>query len=542
MLAAAAGAVALAALVAMNGRRAVERQLDRALGDHATYAARLIGDQIGLRNSVRVVATLRPDEPHPDIDRLWSRARDVYIADPMLGDVAGGDPFFGVFVYDCAHGRLTTAGGASRPAVRAVAERAARTRARAAAAEAENGMELARIGDEAVRVVIAGSGASALHACTLEGLTLGLRHEARAEIPRILRKVPVLPSSFDAMSWTAADSIPVPRQSDSLGLRVQNAQTRFTMFDTYSRRDYAYAGTYAVGSGNTGIRIDVGIPRVLASRTLPKVASTAPTTISSALVILALVLGSAAVFMLRHAARDVRERQVFLSKVSHELRTPLTQLRLHVSTLQRDRVNDAARRRAVDAIERGAEHLTDVVENLLVITRAQLPAWKLHPRRTDVAELLRNLIDAYAPVAARRGATVVLDAPARLDAVVDASALRQAALNVLDNAIKYGPPEQIVRVTVRLRGDALVVRVIDQGPGIPLEQRSALWEPFSRLQPGVGDGAGLGLAVVREIVTAHHGRATISDGPGGGTAVEIEIPGGIGEEPSASRTCGAQRM
>jgi signal transduction histidine kinase len=109
----------------------------------------------------------------------------------------------------------------------------------------------------------------------------------------------------------------------------------------------------------------------------------------------------------------------------------------------------------------------------------------------------------------------------------DRDALRQILLNLLDNAVKYGPAGQTITVSSEIVGDRARISVEDQGPGIPHTDRLRVWEPYVRLNRDVESatgGSGIGLSVVRELVTLHGGRTRAEGAPSGGARVVIELP------------------
>ena len=120
-----------------------------------------------------------------------------------------------------------------------------------------------------------------------------------------------------------------------------------------------------------------------------------------------------------------------------------------------------------------------------------------------------------------------MDLDARAEAEVDTDALRQILLNLLDNAIKYGPEDQTVRVSLQQRTDSIRLSVCDQGPGIPRADREKIWGGYYRLErerDSAIAGTGIGLAVVRELVTLQGGSVRVVDSEDGGACFVIEIP------------------
>lgn len=248
------------------------------------------------------------------------------------------------------------------------------------------------------------------------------------------------------------------------------------------------------------------------------------------LAVTAVLIGTALVQL--HREYDLaRLRTDFISGVSHELRTPLAQIRMFSETLVLGRVrSDEERRRSLAIIDQEARRLTHLVENLLHFSRAERQAAHVALEPTALAPLVQEVIDGFAPLAAARGDTLSAEIPEDLVVPADPGALRQMLLNLLDNAVKYGPAGQNIRVgAVRDNGRARLW-VDDAGPGIPRPEREHVWERFWRLERDRGSavaGSGIGLAVVRELATLHHGRTWVEDADpaGGGTRVVIELPG-----------------
>jgi signal transduction histidine kinase len=240
------------------------------------------------------------------------------------------------------------------------------------------------------------------------------------------------------------------------------------------------------------------------------------------------VLVVAALLQLHREYELARLRTDFVSGVSHELRTPLAQIRMFSETLLLGRVrSDRERLRSLEIIDQEARRLTHLVENLLHFSRSERQVTRLSPAPAPLAVLVREAIEAFAPLAATRGITLASDLADGLVALVDAEAVRQMLLNLLDNAAKYGPPDQTVTVGLRATEGRARLWVDDQGPGIPAADRERIWERFWRLERDRGSsiaGTGIGLSVVRELVALHGGRAWAEDAPEGGARFVIELP------------------
>lgn len=238
-----------------------------------------------------------------------------------------------------------------------------------------------------------------------------------------------------------------------------------------------------------------------------------------------------ALFQLRRESQLARLRSDFISGVSHELRTPLAQIRMFSETLTLGRVrSDDERRRSLAIIDQEARRLTHLVENLLHFSRSERQTTHITPEPTRLALLVQEVIDGFAPLAAARGATLAASVPEDLIVPADPGAVRQMLLNLLDNAVKYGPAGQQIRIGGARENGAARLWVDDGGPGIPRADRERVWVRFWRLErdrDSAVAGSGIGLAVVRELAALHHGRAFIDDATptaGAGTRVVIELP------------------
>lgn len=222
------------------------------------------------------------------------------------------------------------------------------------------------------------------------------------------------------------------------------------------------------------------------------------------------------------------ERQSnFLSSVSHELRTPLASLRLMTESLLNGTVKDAKRMREyLEVIHDESVRLAGLTDNVLDASRYQRGVKHYHFEQVDPGEVVAAAVSLLELRAQRlrvgiRVETVALKPLPK----ADADALRQATLNLLDNALKHSPPESEVTVHVGPWGDdGWSLEVRDQGPGLPEAERENVWQPFYRVGNELRretQGVGLGLSLVHQIVQSHGGHAELSEGPGGGLRVRL---------------------
>jgi signal transduction histidine kinase len=236
-----------------------------------------------------------------------------------------------------------------------------------------------------------------------------------------------------------------------------------------------------------------------------------------------------ALILVRREAELVRLRADFVSGVSHELRTPLAQIRMFTETLLLGRIrSDVERRRSLEIIDQEARRLGHLVENVLLFARSEggrtLP---LKPEPTELAVETLRAVESFGPLCRTRGAEIRAELQERVTADVDRCALRQIMLNLIENALKYGPAGQRITVGLGLFEDEARIWVDDEGPGIPAAERDQIFESFYRLPRDVASrssGSGIGLAVVRELARLHGGEVTALTAPGGGARLLVRLP------------------
>ena len=312
-----------------------------------------------------------------------------------------------------------------------------------------------------------------------------------------------------------------------LHVRVANAEgTSFIGTGGTAFRSFTASDT--VGGSTEGlvatVAIHPGAANTLLIGGLPK----SGLGVSMGLFALAVTLVGIALVQVRRWEQLAKLRGLFVANVSHELRTPLTQISMFsemlLAEVERPREE---RRQFASVINREARRLTNLVESVLCFSRSQTGSRVVRPELLLVVDEVHEAVRAFAPIAAAAGASVIVEHNDELlEARVDPGAFRQVVLNLLDNAVKYGPSEQTIRVRVSLGDAGLLLEVSDAGPGIPASLREHALRPFVRLDTATAKrtaGAGIGLSVVHDVAIAHGGAVEINDGLDGGTRVTVSF-------------------
>jgi two-component system sensor histidine kinase KdpD len=227
-------------------------------------------------------------------------------------------------------------------------------------------------------------------------------------------------------------------------------------------------------------------------------------------------------------AESDRLKSTLLSAVSHDFRTPLAAITAAVDELVAEDVHwsSEARQGFSRLIRTEAERLNRLVMNLLDLTR--LEAGVLHPQRGwyNIAEIVNAVLQRLTPDLADR--RLELEVPDDLPLLpVDYVQLEQVLWNLIQNALKYSPPDSPLTITAALEQDVLLLSIGDRGAGIPIAERTRVFERFYRFQPpdqARVPGAGVGLTICKGLIEAHGGQIAIQGRDGGGTLIQIRLP------------------
>lgn len=289
------------------------------------------------------------------------------------------------------------------------------------------------------------------------------------------------------------------------------------------------AATAPIGSEYGNLVVRAAIRPDAASRLIIGGLPNSRLPLLAALLLLTFGVAVAAFVQLRREAAFQRLREDFVSGVSHELRTPLAQIRMFAELQEGGKlVTGEDRRRAVSVVAREARRLSHLVENILQFSRLRRTLGRGMPLdRIELGKAVTDGLDSVTPLLEDGG--MKLELAAEPDLWVDANreAVTRVVVNLLDNAIKYGPAGQTVTVQLARANGAARLSVQDQGPGVPDRERGRIWAAYRRLDRDVRarvPGSGIGLSVVSELASIHGGRAWVEGVDGGGAHFIVEFP------------------
>jgi signal transduction histidine kinase len=215
----------------------------------------------------------------------------------------------------------------------------------------------------------------------------------------------------------------------------------------------------------------------------------------------------------------------FTADVSHQLRTPLTAIRsVGEVGLRAGRRDEASYRAMIGSMLEETDRLAVLVDRLLTLSRTEMHQSTLSPDSVNLAELAQDVAGHLGVLAEEKGQSLSVEASGTPTAVVDRVVLRQALINLVDNAIKFTPASGQVRIRIDQTAEDAVVEVIDSGPGISHEAQERIFDRFYRANDANGSGTGLGLSLAKGAVEALGGQLTLATTGTTGTAFRISIP------------------
>jgi len=226
-----------------------------------------------------------------------------------------------------------------------------------------------------------------------------------------------------------------------------------------------------------------------------------------------------------------KSQREFVANVSHEMKTPLTSIQGFAQALLDDTANtEEARQQAAQVIYNESGRMHRMVLDLLDLAKLDAGTADLKMAPVNMGALLRAVAEKFMPQSQRAGVRIEVIAPDELPTLIaDGDRIAQVFTNLVDNALKFTPDGGTISLSARVRGATdMVIHVKDSGLGIPEGEQARIFQRFYQadLARGGGErhGAGLGLAIVHEIVAAHGGRISVQSRAGQGTAMEVILP------------------
>ncbi|MHB8997435.1 MAG: sensor histidine kinase [Armatimonadota bacterium] len=223
-------------------------------------------------------------------------------------------------------------------------------------------------------------------------------------------------------------------------------------------------------------------------------------------------------------------RREFVGNASHELRAPLTNIRGFLdAVLDGTAASPEDERRCLETASAEARRMTRIVEELLQLSRMQAGVLEFDFSPVDLREIACHVLDSFEPRLSARQLTAAMDAQEVPVVTGDGDKIAQVLVNLLDNALRYSPDCGKLLVTLRAEREGVRVAVADQGPGIPDANLNDIWERFHKVDPArprSQPGAGLGLAIAKEIIKRHGGEVFATNRVEGGAEVGFWVPVG----------------
>ena len=228
-------------------------------------------------------------------------------------------------------------------------------------------------------------------------------------------------------------------------------------------------------------------------------------------------------------ARSIERRDQILGVVAHDLRNPLNVILLASGLLDNPRLSGAlseVQQKALASIRSSTQFMTRLVGDLLDHASIESGNLKLNRKYSDLVQIFQDSVAKNVGAAAYKKLRIELEVGVKtLPVYVDCDRINQILDNLIGNAIKFSPPEGLITITIDRDGTNCIAAIRDEGPGIPPNELTLVFEPFRRgVSSKLESGAGLGLTISRALVEAHGGKIWVESEPGRGTAFFLSLP------------------
>ncbi|MBV9635103.1 MAG: sensor histidine kinase, partial [Methylobacteriaceae bacterium] len=236
---------------------------------------------------------------------------------------------------------------------------------------------------------------------------------------------------------------------------------------------------------------------------------------------------------LERVRNQIATHRRFVADASHQLRTPLALLKTQAGVGLRE-TGIEAKDEALRAIDSAAGTMTRLANQLLTLARAEIGSNVLRKEPVDFGEIARAAVEKLAARAIEKNIDLGFECDGtEVKIMGHLTLLNELVVNLVDNAVRYTPAGGVITMSLDRNGDALHLRIEDNGPGIPAHERERAFERFHRILGSEAEGFGLGLAIVKEIVIAHDGSVRLGEpAEGSGLVVDIDLPASPRDQPT----------
>jgi signal transduction histidine kinase len=219
----------------------------------------------------------------------------------------------------------------------------------------------------------------------------------------------------------------------------------------------------------------------------------------------------------------------FLAMVSHELRTPLTSISAYTDLLERNRPGNLSEKqvRQLGVVKRNSAHLSRLISDLLDISKIESPEFTLTKSDFDLSEVVVELVESLEPLVRNKDQRITADVVEGIELVADKQKITQVVSNLIENAVKYSPADTDIAVTTSVNNDEAEIVISDNGYGISKSDQEQIFEAFFRSRTEENwevPGTGLGLALVKRIISMHGGTVSLKSELGFGSNFTIHLP------------------
>ncbi|HEY7160752.1 MAG TPA: HAMP domain-containing sensor histidine kinase [Acidobacteriota bacterium] len=235
-------------------------------------------------------------------------------------------------------------------------------------------------------------------------------------------------------------------------------------------------------------------------------------------------LGTVFNTMAENLQKTLQQRKEYLALISHELKSPLARMRIALELLADKNENRSDVLEIIQGIKSEISESEQLIEQLLVLSRIEMALPSSIREAFDLNSVIQRAIEQVNPMAQVAHVDIVSELSSVPQVHGDASQIQRAIANVLENAVKYSPPESTISVKTKSEAKTVEIFIADSGPGIPEAEREKIFEPFYRgTQPEQKEGAGLGLFIARRIIELHNGKIRALPNDPNGTILQVSL-------------------